>query len=381
VAVPIGSLKLAALLKDVADEPEKRAAAAVSLDVLQDARAVPKVPFWRGRQRQLALAVAVLVALGGAGAFWAFQPAATRTAPESQTQALGSGKQEPKVVARDIDPSAYSKGVQELMQYADDLRHERVAFATKFTGEEAAKQLGYSRLFASAYEEVILRVKTIEQSKKSAQLSDVIVGFDNIVHEEQTIDQLMVRKERHAAAIAYLRALQNGDVVFPGPQALAPTPPVVLAQLLAAYPDIQFDVDDPTFTAIYRQAREFAMRRYTSAGEIFAAEIIGELRRLIIQSAMSEADSTLPTICEKGVSVGELTALIAICPQLQLSRTVIELSQEVAQQPMGVDCRNKAASNLRQKLQGISDTENAEMCRRAALRVQAGENEFLEIAK
>jgi len=191
-----------------------------------------------------------------------------------------------------IDQSEFSKPVRELTEYVQCLKGQvkgrRCIFKPNIPGEAVAKQLGYTRLFASAYDEMNLRVKTRQQAQQGARPSDVIAGFDDIVREEQAIDRLMARKERHAAAIAYLRALQNGDVVFPGPQPLAPVPAVLLVQLMSAYPDVELDINDPIFATVYRQTRDFAAARVNETGEVWAQEIIAEFRRLTLKSGAEQ---------------------------------------------------------------------------------------------
>jgi hypothetical protein len=179
----------------------------------------------------------------------------------------------------------YSQPVQQLMRYIVDLRHGKVAFDGGISGEQAAEQLGYSRLFASDYQEVSLRAKASERAQRPFGLADVITAFEDIVREEQAIDKLLVGGGRYATAIAYLRALQNGDVSFPAPQPMAPTPPVLLSELTAAYPKLHIDVRDPTFAQVYRGTRVVAAALLQQKGKIYAQEVIAEFRREIARSA------------------------------------------------------------------------------------------------
>lgn len=377
-----GSIKLATLLNDVADRPEGPAASRVSLNLLQDAGTPSQKRAWQKHLPKVAAAFASIIILGvlvhliSELKFTA--PARQAPVPQVQTNQPAKAKQEETPLAG-IDRSAFSKPVQELMQYVDDLKAGRVAFKLGISGEDAAKQLGFSRLFASAYEEMIIRAKARE-TKQRTRPNVIIAGFEAIVGEEQKIDQLLAQKERHAAAIAYLRALQNGDVLFPGPQALAPAPPVLLIQLISAYPDIDIDIDDPLFAAVYRETREFAAERLTNAGAVFAHEIIAEIRRLIVNSATRQATNSPPTMCEKGEAVGKLTTLARACPRLRLSGAAVKLSKEVAQQQSGVDCQNKAATNLKARLDAMSASEIVETCERAQLHIQTGTTDFLEMA-
>lgn len=380
--MPEKSIKLAALLKDVADRPETPATSLVSLNILLDADPPRQNRTWRKNLPKMGVMIAAAIILGLLVQLISeFRPAApARQTGELRVPTKELSKPQPtELTPSGLDPAAFSKPVQELMKYVQCLRKGQCAFDPGVTGEEVAKQFGYSRLFASAYEEMALQAKAREGKKERTRFGDLLSGFELIVREEQAVDQMLTRKERHAAAIAYLRALQNGDVLFPGPQALAPAPPVLLAQLVTAYPDI--DLDDPLFAAVYRQTREFAAERLQRDGEVFAHQIIGELRRLIVKSATSQPINAPPTMCEKAEALAELTALTKTCPRLRLSRTAAKLAEEVAQQPAGVvDCQNKAATSLRLRLEGASASERAEICERAARRIQLGQTEFLELA-
>jgi hypothetical protein len=148
---------------------------------------------------------------------------------------------------------------------------------------------------------------------------------------------------------------------------------------LAAYPESHLNVDDPTFADLYRQTRELALERLTQTGELSAPEIIGQLRKLIVESATSKGNNDQPTICDKGVSAGELIALTAACPRLRLAPSAVALSKEVAREQFGMECQSRAAASLRSKLQAMTASETADMCERARLRVQAGESQFLEL--
>ena len=378
-----GSIKLAALLKDVADQPEGPAASQVSLNILQDAGVLPEKRIRQTHLLKFAAALASIIILGvlvNLVSNLKFT-APARQAPDPQAQTQAPSKPQLKELAPSgLNQAAFSKPVQELMEYVQCLRKGQCSFNPGINGEEAAKQFGYSRLFASAYEEMILHEKAHERKQERLRLDDIVASFEVIVQEEQTIDQLLGRKERHAIAIAYLRALQNGDVMFPGPQALAPAPPVLLVQLSSAYPDIKLDIDDPIFAVLYRQTREFAAERLSNAGEIFAHEIIAEFRQLIVKSAMTPTTTSVPSLCERGEAVGELIALTRSCPRLRLSQTAVRQSNEIAQQKLALDCQNKTATALRLKLEAMPTSEIAETCERAQLRIQAGTIDFLEVA-
>ncbi len=180
----------------------------------------------------------------------------------------------------------FSAPVHELVEYLDAVRTRPMMFNANRAGEDTAKRLGYSRLFASAYEEALLRAKDPRaQSSGTISRDDFARNFEAVVQEEQVIDTLMRRRERHAAGIAYLRGMQNGDLVFPIPQQTAPVPQALLARLATVYPEAAFDINDAVFAAIYRESRAFAAARAQRAGGISPYEVIGEFRRLIVESA------------------------------------------------------------------------------------------------
>lgn len=176
----------------------------------------------------------------------------------------------------------YPKHVQELVDYLECLRKAKCSFS--LTGEETAQQLGYSRLFASAYEEMVFRIKARHREQKQVTPQDMVAEFETIVREEQTIDQLLERRERHSAAISYLRAMQNGDVAFPDPQPNAPVPQVLLSELMSINPEADLDINDTVFESIYIGTLEFAEARIRKSGELSVHELIKEFRRLILQS-------------------------------------------------------------------------------------------------
>jgi len=282
-----------------------------------------------------------------------------------------------------VEPSAFSKPVQELTEYVQCLKgqlpNRGCGFRADITGEEAAKQLGYSRLFASAYEEMILRVKAGEKAQAPVGRDDVIAGFDNIVGEEQAIDQLMAHKERYTAAIAYLRALQNGDAAFPAPQVLAPTPPVLLVQLMSAYPDVALDINDPVFAVIYRRTRDFAAARVSDTGEVLAQEIIAEFRRLILQSATSRTTDLVPTSCERASTIGALAAITSSCPRLHLARAIMTASDQLAQVKSERECKEQGRTELATKLNAMSAGDMATTCDVIERNIRAGDISTLEI--
>jgi hypothetical protein len=366
--VPQGPIKLAGLLDEVAEQPDR---SRVSLNLLQDATPPPKKPFWK---RYLPMIVTGCLAVVGVGELIVFVSGHNNTT-SAQQQVVKDEQRSPTAA----ENSAFSKPVQELTDYLNCLNKGSCSFSDELSGEAAAKQFGYTRLFASAYEEVSLRLKSRDPGETSLYASSV-AAFESIVAEEQVIDRLMAKQEQHAAAIAYLRALQNGDVVFPGPQPAAPAPPVLLAQLMAAYPGTAFDIDDIVFALVYREVREFAAQRLNQSGEVSVYEIIGEFRRLIAQSASAKAGAG-PTQCEQGTALGYAEGLIKACAHLRFTPAAKKASAARANERTVDHCKSTALLNLSAQLESMHEDEVAALCERMEQRTRQGELGFLEIVQ
>jgi len=366
-------------LKDVADQPEASAASRVSLNILQDAGSPTEKRVWQKHLPKMAVALASIIILGAAVHFVSDLKLAAPL-PGPQIQAKAPTKPELKTLTPSgLDLAAFSKPVQELMEYVQCLLKAACSFNPGITGEEAARQFGYSRLFASAYEEMILHAKARASNKARPRLNDIVARFEEIIQEEQTIDQLLARKERHAAAIAYLRALQNGDVVFPGPQALAPVPQLLLIQLMSAYPDASFEINDPTFAAVYRETREFASVRMQAVKEVWAQEIVAELRHRIVLSAGAPNARAAQTVCDQAQVIGEITVMTQFCLRLRVSEGPKRAWKLMEPQPTASSCRDKVAVELKAKLDALPGNEIKKMCEVVEDRVRTGNVTAFEI--
>lgn len=360
--MPGGSIKLAALLRDVADRPENPPAAPVSLDVLKDAHVVSKTVKLAFAPRIATLSASVIilvVAFGVAFKFGWF--GATKTHPAASV----AGPDRPQHEAASNLPSTlnqveFSKPVQELMEYVECFRKDRCAFKPTVSGEEAAKQFGYSRLFVSAYDEVALKSQLRIQKRQMLSRKEVLSDFENIVAEEQAIDKLLKRRERYAAAIAYLRALQNGDVTFPIPQASAPPPQILLIQLMSVYPDVRFDINDTVFATIYLETRQFTVAEAKTAGEVWAQQIISHFRHLIIQSTKAPSLAKDKAACIQSEGIKTLKAITQSCPHLVLNTGVTTAARgDLSQQQK---CQNDKNSQLRAELTHLRSADVEKLC-------------------
>jgi hypothetical protein len=249
-----------------------------------------------------------------------------------------------------------------MIDYVDCLKKAKCAFRSDLTGEEAAKQFGYGRLFASAYEEMILRAKGLEQDQHKPQRRDIIAGFETILREEQEIAQLLAGSKRHAAAIAYLRSLQNGDVVFPAPKHSAP-PQLMLIYLMSNNPGVAFNIYDPEFAGIYRETREFMAARLKHTDTVSLYEAIGEFRRLVVESAASPRKYHGTQLCEKGALTGQMAVMARVCPATSPTDLAKKLTVEISQQPEAISCERSAATALQSEIDSMPKTMMDKVCK------------------
>jgi hypothetical protein len=278
-------------------------------------------------------------------------------------QAQKVPKPEEQAVPSRLDQREFSsRSVQEMMDYVECLKEAKCAFRSDITGEEAAKQFGYGRLFASAYEEMTLRARGLEHNQHRPQSSDIIVGFETILREEQEIAQRLAGRKRHAAAIAYLRSLQKGDVVFPTPKHSAP-PQLMLIYLMSNNPGVAFNIYDPEFAGIYRDTREFMAARLKQTDTVSMYEAIGEFRRLIVQSAASPRKYHGTELCEKGALTGQLAVMARVCPAASPNDFAKELTGEISQQPEAIRCERRAATALQSEIDSMPKTMMDKVCK------------------
>lgn len=367
--------KLAELVNTSVDESKPIAASQLPPDILSDTGAAEKTS-GPSRFRKIALAVVGISAVVVSLHEFVLPFAMKSGVPEKAANAPAAPPAAKAPATPDI--AAFSKSVQELMRYAGDLKAGRITFNAAVTGEDAARQLGFTRLFASGYDEVVLRVKR-RSGQGRPDIADVIAGFDLVVQQEQMIDQLLARNGPQATAISFLRALQNGDVTFPAPQELAPVPATLLAQLKSAYPEFAGNVDDPFFAAVYRQTRLFASDRMAAARELFAQEVIGEWRRLIVTS-VTQPDAAEVT-CARLAAIQEITALVKACPGLRLKSAAATAFGQVSTQAAPPACKDVSAGDFGTALGAMNESEKAQLCARTEARAREGTSEFLEVAR
>lgn len=306
------------------------------------------------------------------GAFFLMWPGFQHASVEQRAQPTRSEPppQPQKVVHAEHTADDLSEPVKQLHAYVQGLRAGSFVFNLVITGEEATKQLGFTRLFASAYDEVLVRTKARIRESGSVHISEILREFDAVLAEEMHVDRLL-QQSGFAAAIAYLRAMQNGDAVFPGPQAFAPVPEVLLSRVNDTYPGTAINVADPLFATAYRQTREFATTRVTQAGEVWIHEIIGEFRRLIVHASRTpEQEHSAQSRCRRGTALGELVAVTRLCERLRLSASLQVLANELGKDEIARECQAAALADV------IANTphapETVKGCEAAEAQVRAG---------
>src|SRR5262245_52031234 len=124
---------------------------------------------------------------------------------------------------------------RELVKYVEGLKRGSYAFNWTI----AARQLGFGRRFAVAHDQAAEEVRARLKRKSSVHIDEMIEYFSGIVREEQTVDRLVGDKDRLFPAVVYLRALQEGECLFPYVLRDTPTAQAMMNQLARAYPDVK----------------------------------------------------------------------------------------------------------------------------------------------
>lgn len=189
--------------------------------------------------------------------------------------------------ASPLHESIKSTAVRALTDYLERLKDGRAIFSLDMSGEEAARQLNATRLFASSYEELKYLAKARRQKTGRLHIKEIIDDYERITSEEVKIDTLRQKQDATRIAVAYLRALQNGDVTFPGPANTAPAPPILLAQLARSYPALTVDFDDPLFARVYRITRQLVAERFKSNGSVEVHFIVAAYRYCLLKESTS----------------------------------------------------------------------------------------------
>ncbi len=172
------------------------------------------------------------------------------------------------------------KPTEELAMYLDGLKNGKYAFNWGITGTEAAKQLGFSRRFATTYGEIIHRVETT----RSAKIDEITAFVGSILDKERSIDKLAQQRDWRLPAIVYLRSYQVLECGFPTElMSNAPRGEGIFRQVKAAYPAFGFGEEGKEFAKIYDKALSSAREQINKNGSISVWEIPQYLRDAILK--------------------------------------------------------------------------------------------------
>lgn len=184
----------------------------------------------------------------------------------------------PKPSSQRPSQPSYSRPVEELMTYEAKLKAGQVQFDPTLTGDEAARQLGYSTIFATAY-------GSLRQVASAGGPQALATELRRIIEQEQTIDWMMARRAL-ITPIAVLRAIQNGELAFPGPHD-APPARKLIEELAKVRPEADVDPNDAIFAKIYDDLLRYESSKIEQ-GALSVFDIVGELRRAIIKSVAQD---------------------------------------------------------------------------------------------
>ena len=137
-----------------------------------------------------------------------------------------------------IERTLSSEPTKELVKYVEGLNKGSYAFGWTISGHDAARQLGFGRRFAVTYGQAAEEVRA-RLARTSMHFDEIIAYFSRILREEQTVDRLVGDKDRHFPAVVYLRALQEGECLFPYVLRDTPTAQAMMNHLALAYPEVK----------------------------------------------------------------------------------------------------------------------------------------------
>src|SRR5262249_49492965 len=144
-----------------------------------------------------------------------------------------------------------SAPTKELGKYVEGLKKGSYSFNYTISGDAASKQFGFKSRFAVAHDQAAEEVRARLTRKSTVHIDEIIEYFSGILREEQTVDRLAGDRDRHFPAVVYLRALQEGECLFPYVLRDTPTAQAMLNHLARAYPDAKKRFASEPFAKIY----------------------------------------------------------------------------------------------------------------------------------
>jgi S1-C subfamily serine protease len=182
------------------------------------------------------------------------------------------------------------------------LKKGSYAFNFTISGHDAARQLRFGRRFAVTYGQAVEEVQARLARKSSVHVDEIIEYFSRILREEQTVDRLVGDKDRHFPAVVYLRALQEGECLFPYVLRDTPTAQAMMNRLAVAYPEIKKRSVSEPFASIYDATVAYGRNQIKKNGSVSIYRLIEEMRRAIVQSASPNV-ATAPSISSEPPSM------------------------------------------------------------------------------
>ena len=174
-----------------------------------------------------------------------------------------------------------SRPTAELVRYLEGLKSGKYAIVWDLNGFQAASQLHFAKRFSAAYGELVEEGTLRMEQKGTVNIQEMIDYLSRIVADEETVDELTLRREQHFPSIVYLRALQVGDCSFPYVLKDTPTANAVLSQVRQAYPDLNLESSITVFARAYEQAVASARERIKQYGSVSIYRAIEDLRGAI----------------------------------------------------------------------------------------------------
>jgi len=192
-----------------------------------------------------------------------------------------------------IERTLSSAPTKELVKYVEGFNKGSYAFNWTISGHDAARQLGFGRRFAVTYGQAAEEVRA--RLPRTRHFDAIIEYFSRILREEQTIDRLVGDKDRHFPAVVYLRALQEGECLFPDVLRDTPTAQAMMNHLALAYPEIKEGFSSEPFASIYDATVTYGRNQIKQNGSVSIYRLIEEMRRAIVKSTNPNV-ATAPSI-------------------------------------------------------------------------------------
>jgi S1-C subfamily serine protease len=167
-------------------------------------------------------------------------------------------------------------------------------------GREHQREFG--RRFAVTHDQAAEEVRARLARKSSVHIDEMIEYFSRILREEQTVDRLVGDKDRHFPAVVYLRALEEGECLFPYVLRDTPTAQAMMNHLARAYPEVKKRSATEPFASIYGATVAYGRNQIKQNGSVSIYRLIEEMRRGIVQSANPNV-ATAPSISSEPPSM------------------------------------------------------------------------------